>query len=70
MSDIHYIKIKARNMQILTKGKMTPSKGIMQVFLVGLVHQITQRCRLLVLNYRLKKGIQSIRIHVPKNSSL
>ena len=26
MSDIHYIKIKARNIEILTQGKMTPSK--------------------------------------------
>ena len=35
MSDIHYIKIIARNIETLSQRRMTPSKGIIQVFLSG-----------------------------------
>ena len=69
MSDIRYIKIIARKIEILTQWKMAPSKGIIQAFLVGLVHYITWRCRLLALELNILKKIQSVRFHVSKTSS-
>ena len=41
MLDIHYIKIIARNLEILTQRRMAPSKGKIQVFLVELIDHIT-----------------------------
>ena len=67
MSDIHYNKIIARNTEVLAQGRITSSKGMIQVLLVELVHHITWRCLLSVLWLKVLKKILKRKIWCVKN---
>ena len=69
-SDIHYIKIIARNIEMLTQWRMAPSIGIIQVFLVGPgAPYYMEMPTFIALVKHIEKN-PKWKIYVPKTSSL